>query len=210
MEIRKHCLGKIRKVFEEYDWTIIDHETLQEKLEHSSIFDIDISDRLRINRILNSEYLKEILEFPETMEKSIYNTTIRQARKKLIERCWDSSDFRELYKKNYMRVYANIKLNKNADFVLGKIKYGLWQPESIVGMKSQELYPDIWEDLIIKNKKKMDMLSRDRTVQGTSIFRCGKCRTNNCTYYQLQTRSADEPMTTFVTCLNCDNRWRFC
>lgn len=30
------------------------------------------------------------------------------------------------------------------------------------------------------------------------------------TYYQMQTRSADEPMTTFVTCVNCGNRWKFC
>jgi hypothetical protein len=31
-----------------------------------------------------------------------------------------------------------------------------------------------------------------------------------CRYYQMQTRSADEPMTTFVSCLNCNNRWKFC
>jgi len=43
----------------------------------------------------------------------------------------------------------------------------------------------------------------------TDQFQCGKCRQRKCTYYQMQTRSADEPMTTFVTCLNCDNRWKF-
>ena len=40
-------------------------------------------------------------------------------------------------------------------------------------------------------------------------FTCFKCKSNKCTFYQLQTRSADEPMTTFVTCLNCGNRWKF-
>nr|PVC54064.1 transcription elongation factor [Theileria orientalis] len=40
-------------------------------------------------------------------------------------------------------------------------------------------------------------------------FKCGKCNSRQTTYYQLQTRSSDEPMTTFVTCLNCKNRWRF-
>ena len=33
-------------------------------------------------------------------------------------------------------------------------------------------------------------------------------RKKKCTYYQLQTRSADEPMTTFITCLNCNNKWK--
>ena len=56
----------------------------------------------------------------------------------------------------------------------------------------------------------MDKYSEEKKAQGSTIFRCAKCRQNNCTYYQLQTRSADEPMTTFVTCLNCDNRWKFC
>ena len=35
-----------------------------------------------------------------------------------------------------------------------------------------------------------------------------KCRTYKTTYYQLQTRSADEPLTTFVTCLKCNKRWK--
>ena len=35
-----------------------------------------------------------------------------------------------------------------------------------------------------------------------------KCKGNKCRYYQMQTRSADEPMTTFVTCLSCANRWK--
>ncbi|GAA5878915.1 hypothetical protein JCM1840_000838 [Sporobolomyces johnsonii] len=43
----------------------------------------------------------------------------------------------------------------------------------------------------------------------TDAFQCGKCKQRRCMYYQMQTRSADEPMTTFVTCLNCNNRWKF-
>jgi len=42
----------------------------------------------------------------------------------------------------------------------------------------------------------------------TDQFKCGKCKQRKCKYYQLQTRSADEPMTTFVTCVNCGNRWK--
>ncbi|KAF9927959.1 RNA polymerase II elongation factor [Linnemannia zychae] len=43
----------------------------------------------------------------------------------------------------------------------------------------------------------------------TDMFKCGKCKGRKTRYYQMQTRSADEPMTTFVTCINCDNRWKF-
>lgn len=34
------------------------------------------------------------------------------------------------------------------------------------------------------------------------------CKQNNCAYTEAQTRSADEPMTLFVFCKNCGNRWK--
>ncbi len=48
------------------------------------------------------------------------------------------------------------------------------------------------------------------TMGGTEsdILQCGKCKQKKCTYNQVQTRSADEPMTTFVYCNNCGHRWK--
>jgi len=207
--IRKFCFEKIKNVFDEYEWDIKDREELELKL-YCNIFDIEISEFMRINKILSESWFQELLRIPAKMEKSIYNTTIYEARKKQVERSWDSKQFKWLYKKNYNKVYSNISYNSNAGFVLDKIKFGKWEPEQIITMKNQELYPDLWEDIILKNKKKMDLLSKEHNVQGTSMFKCGKCKQRNCTYYQMQTRSADEPMTTFVTCLNCSNRWKFC
>uniref|UniRef100_A0A3Q1CSN0 Transcription elongation factor n=1 Tax=Amphiprion ocellaris TaxID=80972 RepID=A0A3Q1CSN0_AMPOC len=42
----------------------------------------------------------------------------------------------------------------------------------------------------------------------TDLLQCSKCKKKNCTYNQVQTRSADEPMTTFVLCNECGNRWK--
>lgn len=41
-----------------------------------------------------------------------------------------------------------------------------------------------------------------------SLFTCGRCKSVKTTSTQKQTRSADEPMTVFVLCLNCGNRWK--
>lgn len=41
-----------------------------------------------------------------------------------------------------------------------------------------------------------------------SLFTCGRCKSTKTTSTQKQTRSADEPMTVFVLCLNCGNRWK--
>ncbi|ELQ76770.1 Transcription elongation factor TFIIS/Cofactor of enhancer-binding protein Sp1 [Trachipleistophora hominis] len=42
----------------------------------------------------------------------------------------------------------------------------------------------------------------------TDIFFCFKCKQRKCRYRQIQTRSADEPMTTYVFC-KCGNTWKF-
>ena len=71
-----------------------------------------------------------------------------------------------------------------------------------------EIYPDIWNELI-ENKKKVDENKFNGNITATTDnFTCYKCKSQKCSYYQLQTRSADEPMTTYVDCLNCGNRWK--
>jgi len=49
---------------------------------------------------------------------------------------------------------------------------------------------------------------RNLNQTSTGMFKCGKCGKRDTTYYQMQTRSADEPMTTFHTCCNCGHRWK--
>uniref|UniRef100_A0A0M3HEZ2 Transcription elongation factor S-II n=1 Tax=Ascaris lumbricoides TaxID=6252 RepID=A0A0M3HEZ2_ASCLU len=41
------------------------------------------------------------------------------------------------------------------------------------------------------------------------MMKCERCGKRNCTYTQMQTRSADEPMTTFAYCRECGKRWKF-
>jgi transcription elongation factor S-II len=75
-------------------------------------------------------------------------------------------------------------------------------------MTHHEMDPKRWEKLI-SEKAKRDEKKYERTQKVSSEFTCRKCKSKDCSYYQMQTRSADEPMTTFVTCENCGNRWKF-
>ena len=75
-------------------------------------------------------------------------------------------------------------------------------------MTHHEMDPKRWEKLLTE-KAKRDEKKYERTQKVSSEFTCRKCKSNDCTYYQMQTRSADEPMTTFVTCMSCANRWKF-
>ena len=76
-------------------------------------------------------------------------------------------------------------------------------------LSHEEMRPDIWKELIELKKIKDENKFSPKIEASTDDFTCFKCKSNKCTFYQLQTRSADEPMTTFVTCLNCGTRWKF-
>ena len=45
-------------------------------------------------------------------------------------------------------------------------------------------------------------------TQAESVIHCRRCSSGNLNFVQVQTRSADEPMTCFLTCNDCGHRWR--
>ena len=69
------------------------------------------------------------------------------------------------------------------------------------------VYAKTVEDNVHKEMQK-EYLIRKAEEGVSGFFTCNKCKSNKTTYYQLQTRSADEPMTTYVSCLNCGKRWK--
>jgi DNA-directed RNA polymerase subunit M/transcription elongation factor TFIIS len=85
---------------------------------------------------------------------------------------------------------------------------GEFSPYEICGMDHQYLFPENWKTYIDEKSKRDRTLYEINKEMATDIYKCGKCHKRECVYYQLQTRSADEPMTTFVTCLNCGKRWK--
>ena len=101
-------------------------------------------------------------------------------------------------------IFINLK-NTN---VIKKIKKNKKFVKELSLMTHKEICPENWKELIdAKIKRDKNLTSIDLSA-ATDEFKCYKCKKKKCTYYQMQTRSADEPMTTFVTCLVCGNRWK--
>lgn len=74
----------------------------------------------------------------------------------------------------------------------------------LVHATPEELWPARWVDV---GDVVLNSMAPVPTATSNE-FRCGACGKWETTYYQLQTRSADEPMTTFLRCVPCGNRWR--
>ena len=68
-----------------------------------------------------------------------------------------------------------------------------------------------WDSCLYdKEKKDIKKLYAEvgKPIVKEGAIKCYRCGTNKCFYYQIQTRSADEGMTTFYTCTQCGKRWK--
>ena len=98
--------------------------------------------------------------------------------------------------------------NLNSNEVINKLLNKEIKSYDIVFMNYSDIQPDKWKELIEEKNTRLENRYFPKIEASTDNFTCRKCKSNKCTYYQLQTRSADEPMTTFVTCIDCGNRWK--
>ena len=103
----------------------------------------------------------------------------------------------------------NLFKNSSSNQLIKDIKEGKIKTYDLAMMSHQELNMDIWKELINNKLKRDKNMGEEDMGAATDEFKCYKCKKRKCTYYQMQTRSADEPITTFVSCLNCGNQWRF-
>jgi len=115
------------------------------------------------------------------------------------------------YKTQIRSRVFNLKDKKNPMLRMS-VLCGMISAEKLAKMTSEDMANDeVKKQREAFIKQGIDS-SRLAIAEGTKtdLLTCGKCRKNNCTYNQMQTRSADEPMTTFVLCNECGNRWKFC
>ncbi len=166
------------------------------KIENPELFRANICKKL-------NEYFKEEKD-AINLEKGIYNWAIKEATNKKVVKKWDNPFFVQIYLDHLRSIYINLKNDKLTKMVNnGEIK-----SQDIAFMSHQEMYPEKWEELIkaksIRDKNKFE----EKLEAMTDRFTCRKCRSKRCSYYLIQTRSADEPMTVFITCLDCGTRMK--
>ena len=164
-------------------------------IKDSDIFRLNVSQRLNV--LLKNE------SNSCNLEKGIYNATIQEANDKKIVKKWENNKFVTLYINRLRSIYFNL-----TDELVEKVNNKTIKAHEIAYMTHQELKPAKWAKLIEAKKMKDENRYTPKIEASTDNFTCYKCKSKKCTFYQLQTRSADEPMTTFVTCLDCGKHWK--
>jgi DNA-directed RNA polymerase subunit M/transcription elongation factor TFIIS len=114
-----------------------------------------------------------------------------------------------IYQDKFNYIISNIKnipginnLTLKEYLLNGKIN-----PNYVAFLSPQQIHPAKWDYYI---KKKEHIEQRENSISYSDAYKCYKCGESKSKVVQIQTRCADEPMTTFVTCLVCHNTFKFC
>ena len=131
------------------------------------------------------------------IEQAILSRCVADAQKWFVDIDWETPAFREMYRSRAMGLYDARELMETMT------------PEDFANTSEVDRRPERWTDLLKEIAERDKARYSRKTTANTEMY-CSGCRKKTkCDYYQMQTRSADEPMTTFVTCLECDKRWKF-
>jgi transcription elongation factor S-II len=151
------------------------------------------------------QIINSIAKLPKNIEKGIYNYAIKEATNRKIIKKWENKYFVQLYLDRLKTVFVNLKTNP---ILVQKLVIGEITPEIFAFMTHQEMCPDQWNDLIALKIKRDESKYVNRVEASTDMYQCRKCKSRKCTYYSVQVRSADEPMSVFITCSNCSHNFR--
>ena len=162
-------------------------------------------------------------------ERSVYNWAVQETSRHSDAASWENRLFRWRYRQKMIGLVAElarapqvtVALNPSSDRVRVALKV---LPQLVTRLQRKELDPKriawypaevLWLEgptskALFKLRQKELAIEEARAKEQdyNGLFKCRKCKTTKTSYYQMQTRSADEPMTTYVTCRNCGLKWK--
>lgn len=159
--------------------------------------EVDKTNRSEVISDLNKLKLKK---YSKDIESGIYNFS----KDYVIQ-----NEMEELIEQIYMDKASEIinKFKNDGDEIIKLLKEKKIDPKNLASMKPEELNPKNYESIIKKNQIKK---YKEENQSANSSFKCSKCgNTKKFNVSQQQIRAGDEPITTFVKCLECGHTFKF-
>jgi DNA-directed RNA polymerase subunit M/transcription elongation factor TFIIS len=171
----------------------INSEECWVRAERASILDKKhANDELKTEHAKISEHISSNLsDYMVEVPKPFKNTTVISENDTRAN--WKNPDFKRLYANRMRSLIYAIRNNDKSKF-LDRIKSGELK---INTFDTKEIW-DLWY-----HEPKKEVVEKKPEEYEDGMFKCGKCKSMKTTYVEKQTRSADEPMTLFITCRMC-------
>lgn len=144
------------------------------------------------------------------IEIGIFNWAITFANDHKIVKNYSNKQFISIYKDKARSVLANLNPSSyiQNNRLVTRLEEKEFLPHELPFMKPESVFPELWRDYVDRKLKREEHVYEEKPVAMTNQFKCGKCKKRECVFQEIQLRSCDEPMTTFITCINCGHRWK--
>lgn len=162
----------------------------------------------QIDTLLNKHSISDI--DTTILEMAIYNATITEALTRHVTCHWKNTLFLHIYHTKVRHILGNLIPSTYVENtkLLAELRTGKYTLDTLCSLDTYAICNERWRDFIHRRGQREKRQLEGNKAMATDQFYCGQCHKRECTYYEMQTRSADEPMTIFITCLNCGKHWR--
>lgn len=150
------------------------------------------------------------LDIARRIERSLFEYSMTKAdRHQLSSVDFSCRQFRTIYGNHFYHLLVNIDPTSylGSSECLTRIQSGIIDIDRIASLPPNELNPQLCESVLTTYRAKQELLDSKQRERITSLYTCSRCRKNEHSFFEMQTRSCDEPMTSFYTCLNCGHKW---
>lgn len=194
---RKQILDDINILKEKH---ISEHNFVTESSK-SIPYDFMISVQNSINRasyVIQLNGLLRDMNLATQIEEGIFEFSLTHIINNNLRRTLFNNIYVDKFNDLFLNLDVKSRLNNKTARAL--LKTDAFKPQFLAFLSPQQLHPEKWSEII---KKKEYIIDKEKNVATTDQYTCKKCGESKCSVSQLQTRGADEPITTFITCCVC-------
>ena len=122
----------------------------------------------------------------------------------------DEPDAQDIEHYIYDQTNGQREYQRKARLFLSALQRKTWiyNPTLLQDLAAADLNPKLWAPFKSAEEFVETTAAEQQKPVATSIYTCGKCKKNECTFYERQTRASDEGFTTFITCIHCGHKWK--
>lgn len=176
-------------------------------LTNKIFYDLDIADDITncINQYLYPKiFTKEYIV--KKLEKGCLNRAIYKSRVHNIRCVWSEPKFVNLYHNICYKLASNLDVEScvNSESIKTRILNNEVELQDVANMSSKELCPKKYEKIDQKINKRNNL---ERKIKFSELYKCRKCKRNQCTTERRYARSLDEGTDLTIHCLFCGNKW---
>ena len=195
------CLGKNESILSSLDY-IVSNNKKRKTVKKLSIFNTNITDI-----ILDYLYAsKKRIDLVKNLEIGCINRAISQSKKFNIRCIWNNSAFVDLYNEICYKLAVNLDVDSpvKSDYLIKMLLNNSIEATDAANLSSRDMCPKLVEK--IENRISL-RTNLERKIKYSELYRCKKCKRNQCTTERLYNRGLDEGVSLMISCGYCGNSW---